>query len=145
MSSAALDRLLAALIVGLAATGAVSLLSGAPRDAWLFLAHDLLAGALAAAVVVKLARSLPKAVRARRWSRLAVAAVLTVAAAGSLVAGFAWVAGGSIIWVDLGFIRWSLLTLHVVAGITLVPFVLVHLAPRRWRVLRPRTADPRSA
>src|SRR5215211_492727 len=123
MSSAALDRLLAALIVGLAATGAVSLVSGAPRDAWLFLVHDLLAGALAAAVVVKLARSLPQAVRARRWSRVAV---------------------GSVVWVDLGFIRWTLLTLHVVAGIALVPFVLLHLAPRRWRVLRPRTAARRS-
>src|SRR5829696_7950561 len=102
MSSAALDRLLAALIVGLAATGAVSLVSGAPRDAWLFLAHDLLAGALAAAVVVKLARSVPKAVRGRRWARLAVALIVTFLAAGSLVAAFAWVGGGSLVWVDLG-------------------------------------------
>ena len=147
MSSAGLDRLLAALIVGLAATGAVSLISGEPGDAWLFLTHDLLAGALAAAVAVKLARSVPKAVRGRRWARLAVATVVTVVAAGSLVAAFVWVAGGSLVWVDLGFIRWTLLTVHVAAGLALIPLVLVHLAPRRWRVLRvrPRPATATTA
>jgi hypothetical protein len=146
MSSATLDRLLAALIVGLAATGVVSLFSGDPADAWVFLLHDILAGLLAVAVVVKLVRSVPKAVRARRWARLALAGVVAVAASASIVAGFVWVAGGSIVWVDLGFIRWSLLTIHAVAGIALVPLVLVHLAPRRWRVLRvpaARTERPR--
>ena len=63
MSAASLDRLLAALIVGLAATGAVSLVAGAPGHGWMFLAHDLLAGLLAVAVVMKLVRSVPRAVR----------------------------------------------------------------------------------
>ena len=142
MSSAALDRLLAVLIVGLAATGAISLLSGDPADAWLFVLHDLLAGSLAVAVVVKLVRSVPKAVRARRWRPLVVAGLVTLATGGSIVGGFVWVAGGSIVWLDLGFIRWSLLTMHVVAGIALLPLVLVHLAPRRWRVLRVRPPRP---
>jgi hypothetical protein len=139
MSSAALDRLLAALIVGLAATGGISLISGSPGDAWRFLLHDVLAGMLAVAVVAKLVGSVPKAVRARRWGRLAVAGVVTVAAGASMVAAFVWVAGGSIVWMDLWLIRWSLLTVHAVAGLALVPLVLVHLAPRRWRVLRVRT------
>ncbi|HKF85252.1 MAG TPA: molybdopterin-dependent oxidoreductase [Candidatus Limnocylindrales bacterium] len=139
MSSAGLDRLLAALIVGLGATGALSLVSGDPADAWVFVAHDLLAAALLAGVVVKLARSVPRAVRARRWSRLAVAALVTTASVASLVGGFLWVLGASIIWVDLGVIRWSLLTVHAVAGLALLPLVLVHLLPRRWRILRPRT------
>ena len=138
MSAASLDRLLAALIVGLAATGTVSLVAGAPDHAWLFLAHDLLAGLLAVAGLMKLLRSVPRAVRGGRWGRLAVASLVTVAALASLAAGFGWVAGGSLVWVDLPFIRWSLLTLHVVAGIALVPFVVVHLLPRRWRVLRVR-------
>ena len=139
MSGASLDRLLAVLIVGLAATGAISLVAGAPAHGWLFLAHDLLAGLLAVAVVMKLVRSVPRAVRGARWGRLAITSLVTVAAVASLAAGFAWVAGGSLVWVDLPFIRWSLLTLHVVAGIALVPFVVVHLVPRRWRVLRVRT------
>ena len=70
MSAASLDRLLAALIVGLAATGAVSLVAGAPGYGWLFLAHDLLAGLLAVTVAMKLARSVPRALRAGRWGRL---------------------------------------------------------------------------
>jgi len=140
VSSAALDRLLAALIVGLAATGGISLLSGAPAESWLFLLHDVLAGMLAVAVVAKLARSAPKAIRARRWARLAVAGLVTAAAGASVLAGVAWVAAGSIVWVDLGLIRWSLLTVHAVAGIALLPLVLGHLAPRRWRVLRVRPA-----
>src|SRR5829696_6962914 len=142
MSAAALDRLLAALIVGLAATGVVSLVSGDPADRWLFLLHDVLAGLLVVAVVAKLFRSVPNAVRARRWARLAVAGFVAVAASASIVAGFLWVAGGSIVWVELGFIRWSLLTVHAVAGIALVPLVLVHLAPRRWRVFRMPPARP---
>jgi DMSO/TMAO reductase YedYZ molybdopterin-dependent catalytic subunit len=67
-----------------------------------------------------------------------VASLVTVAALASLSAGFAWVAGGSLVWVDLPFIRWSLLTVHVVAGLALVPFVVVHLLPQRWRLLRLR-------
>ena len=148
MSMAALDRLLAALVVGLAATGGISLLAGAPTDAWLFLLHDVLAGMLAVAIVSKLVRSVPKAVRARRWGPLAIAGLVTLAAGGSIVAAFLWVAGGSIVWMDLGFVRWSLLTVHAVAGIALLPLVLVHLAPRRWRVLRvrpPRRAGTPSA
>jgi hypothetical protein len=136
MSLAALDRLLAALIVGLAATGLVSLVSGDPTNGWLFILHDVLAGFLAVAVVAKLMRAVPKAVHARRWGPLTVAGLVMVAAGTSIAAGFVSVAGGSIVWVDLGFVRWSLLTLHAVAGVALVPLVLVHLAPRRWRVLR---------
>jgi DMSO/TMAO reductase YedYZ molybdopterin-dependent catalytic subunit len=140
VSAASLDRLLAALIVGLAVSGAISLVAGAPGHRWIFVAHDVLAGLLAVAVVTKLVRSVPRAVRGRRWGRLAVASLVTVAALASLVAGFAWVAGGALVWVDLPFIRWSLLTVHVVAGLALVPFVVVHLLPRRWRVLRMRTS-----
>jgi hypothetical protein len=137
MTSAALDRLLAALIAGLAVTGGLTLVSGAPGDAWLFLVHDLLAGALVAAIAVKLARSVPRAVRGRRRARLVVAAVVTLAALASLGPAFAWVAGGSLVWADVGPLRWTLITVHAAAGIALVPLLVVHLVPGRWRVLRP--------
>src|SRR3954453_21954571 len=110
MSSAVLDRLLAALIVGLAASGALSLLSGAPADAWLFVLHDVLAAFLAVAVVAKLVRSVPTAVRGRRGGRLAVAAIDTAVASTSTLAGFGWVAASWMVWVVLGLIRWSVLT-----------------------------------
>src|SRR5918993_750212 len=99
MSMAALDRLLAALIVGLAATGGISLLAGAPTDAWLFLLHDVLAGMLAVAIVAKLVRSVPKAVRARRWGPLAIAGLVTLAAGGAVVPAVPWGARGSLLWV----------------------------------------------
>ncbi|HEV7810832.1 MAG TPA: hypothetical protein VGO64_09535, partial [Candidatus Limnocylindrales bacterium] len=139
MTSAEIDRLLFVLIGALAVTGGVSLVSGSPGAAWLFVAHDLLAGLLAVAVVAKLRASVPRAVRGRRWARLAVGLVVTLAALGSLVAGFAWVAGGSLVWLDVGPLRWSLLTVHAVLGLALLPLLVVHLMPKRWRVLRVAT------
>jgi DMSO/TMAO reductase YedYZ molybdopterin-dependent catalytic subunit len=32
---------------------------------------------------------------------------------------------------------WTILTVHVLAGLVLVPIAVAHLLPRRWRVLRP--------
>jgi hypothetical protein len=142
MSTATVDRLLAVLVAALAATGLTSLLAGSPDLAWLFVAHDVLAGALAAAIVVKLARSLPRAVRGRRWIRLAVALALSVAAAASVVAGFVWVAGGRLVWVDVGPLTWTVLTLHAWLGLALVPLVAVHLVRGRWRLLRPDRQSP---
>ncbi|MDQ3881428.1 MAG: hypothetical protein M3295_10205, partial [Chloroflexota bacterium] len=80
MSNATLDRLLALLVAALVAGGLISLRAGVPPTAPLFAAHGLLAGALLAAVALKLARSVPRAIRGRRWSRLALASVLTLVA-----------------------------------------------------------------
>lgn len=134
MTSAALDRLLAVLVVALAATGIISLRMGAPGDGWLFAVHGVLGGALAIAVGWKIGHSMPKAVRARRWGRVALGLVVSIATAGALVGGFAWVAGGRLL--SLG--SWTVLTIHAWIGLALVPLVLVHLLPRRWRLLVPR-------
>ena len=50
-----------------------------------------------------------------------------------------WVASGRIL--SLG--PWTILTLHVWAALALIPVVLVHLAPRRFRLLRPPCRGPR--
>ncbi len=134
VTSASLDRLLAFLVVALAATGLVSLRMGAVGDWWLFAAHGLLGGALAIAATWKIARSMPRAVRARRWGRAALGLLVSVATAAALVGGFAWVAGGRML--SLG--SWTILTVHAWIGLALVPLVLVHLLPRRWRLLVPR-------
>src|SRR5215207_2148721 len=84
VSSAALDRLLAALVAGLAVTGGLSLTFGSPSGGWLFLLHDVLAGLLAVAVAAKLRVSVPRAVRSRRWARLVLAGIVSVVAVGSL-------------------------------------------------------------
>jgi DMSO/TMAO reductase YedYZ molybdopterin-dependent catalytic subunit len=139
MSSAALDRLLALLLAAQLATGLLTLRSGVPATTPLFLLHGLLGGMLLILAAEKLRRSIGPAFRARRWSRLALGAVLTLLVAAALAGGFAWVAGGRL-W-SIG--PWTILTLHVWAALAAVPIVLVHLAPRRWRLLRARRGGPR--
>ena len=74
MSHATLDRVLAVLVVAMAATGLLSLRAGAADTAWVFTVHAVLAGSLLAATVLKLRRSVPQAARAGdgggwRWGR----------------------------------------------------------------------------
>jgi hypothetical protein len=139
MSTAALDRLLAVLVAAQLGTGLLSLRAGTPSTAPLFVVHGLLGGALLAAVLVKVRRSVPRAWAGRRWLALAVALLLGLTTTAALAGGFVWVASGRIL--SLG--PWTVLTLHVFAALALVPFAVIHLLPRRWRVIRPprRPAD----
>ena len=134
MSTAALDRLLAILLVVQLASGLLTLRSGVPSTAPLFWLHGLVGGALLVAAAEKLRRSIGPAVRAKRWSRLALGALLTLLVAAALAGGFTWVASGRI-W-SIG--PWTILTLHIWAALAIIPIVLFHLLPRRWRLLRPR-------
>jgi DMSO/TMAO reductase YedYZ molybdopterin-dependent catalytic subunit len=139
MSSAALDRLLAVLLVVQLASGLLSLRAGTPPTAPLFWLHGFVGGALLVAAAEKLRRTVGPAWRRRRWGRLALGAVLTLLVAAALVGGFAWVASGRILSVG----PWTILTLHVWAALAIVPVVLLHLVPRRWRLLRAPAAGPR--
>jgi len=134
VTTAALDRLLAILVAAQLATGLLSLRAGSPPTAPLFVAHGLLGGALLVAVAIKLRRSVPGAVAARRWGRLALGSLLAALTVAALAGGFAWVASGRILSIG----PWTILTLHVWAALALVPIVAAHLVPRRWRLLRPR-------
>ena len=139
MSSAALDRLLAILLVVQLASGLLTLRSGVPATAPLFWLHGIVGGALLVAAVEKVRRSIGPAVRSRRWRRLALGGLLTLLVAAALVGGFAWVAGGRILSIG----PWTVLTLHVWAALAIVPVILLHLLPHRWRLLRPRTSGRR--
>ncbi|MGH2384427.1 MAG: molybdopterin-dependent oxidoreductase, partial [Candidatus Limnocylindria bacterium] len=134
MSSAALDRLLAILLAIQLASGLLTLRSGVPTTAPLFWLHGLIGGALLVAALEKLRRSVVPAIRARRWRRLALGALLALLVAAALAGGFTWVASGRI-W-SIG--PWTILTLHIWAALAIIPIVLFHLLPRRWRLLRPR-------
>jgi hypothetical protein len=136
MSAAALDRLLAVLVAAQLVTGLLSLRAGSPPTAPLFAAHGVLGGALLVAVAWKLRRSVGPAVRARRWGRLALGGLLAAAALLALVGGVAWVASGRILYGG----PWTVLTLHVIAALALVPIAVAHLLPRRWRLIRPPAA-----
>lgn len=134
MTSTALDRLLAVLVVALASTGLASLRMGASADAWLFALHGVLAGALAVTAAWKVGGSMPRAIRARRWGRVVLGLVVSLATVVALVGGFAWVVSGRLLSIG----AWTVLTLHAWIGLALIPLVLIHLAPRRWRLLLPR-------
>jgi len=135
MSEAAVDRLLAVLIVALLATGVLTWRAGSQDTYWLYVLHGLLAGVLLAASVLKLRRSLPRALARRRWRQLLVSAPLALATLLSLAIGFAWVAGGQL--VQLG--PWTLLGWHGTVAWVIVGLVAIHLLMSgRWRVLRPR-------
>src|ERR671914_1489703 len=138
MSSAALDRLLAILLVAQLAGGLLTLRSGVPATAPLFWFHGFIGGALLIAAVEKLRRSVGPAVRQRRWGRLALGALLALLVAAALAGGFTWVASGRILSIG----PWTILTLHVWASLAAMPVVLFHLLPRRWRLLRPRRGGP---
>ncbi len=141
MSGAALDRLLAFLLVVQLATGLLTLRSGEPATAPLFWMHGLVGGALLVASIAKLRRSVGPAIRARRWGNLLLGALLALLVAAALSGGFAWVASGRI-W-SIG--PWTILTLHVWAALAIIPILVFHLLPRRWRLLRPRSlAKPMS-
>ncbi len=133
MTSGGLDRLLAVLVVAMAATGLLTLRAGSPETGWVYVAHGLLAGALGAAVVLKLRASLGRAVAAGRWRRLALGLLVTGAVAAALTGGWLWVASGELLSIG----SWTVLTLHAWVGLALVPLVVIHLLPRRWRLLRP--------
>lgn len=139
MSTAALDRTLAVLLVAQLATGLLSLRAGIAATAPLFWLHGLLGGALLVASIEKLRRSIGPAVRRRRWPRLALAGLLTMLVAAALAGGFAWVASGRILSIG----PWTILTLHVWAALAVVPIAVLHLLPRRWRLLRVRREPAR--
>ena len=140
MSSAALDRLLAVLLVAQLASGLVSLRAGVPATAPLFWFHGLVGGMLLVAAMEKLRRSIGPALRRRRWGRLALGALLAFFVSAALAGGFTWVASGRILSIG----PWTILTLHVWAALAVIPIVALHLLPRRWRLLRrPTRRSPR--
>jgi DMSO/TMAO reductase YedYZ molybdopterin-dependent catalytic subunit len=141
MSAAALDRLLAILVAALLVTGLLSLRAGSPPTAPLFVLHGVLAGSLLAAVALKLRRSVPRAAAARRWGALALAMLLGLFTIAALVGGFAWVLSGRILSIG----PWTVMTLHAWAALCLVPILVAHLLPRRWRLLRLRRPSAAAA
>jgi DMSO/TMAO reductase YedYZ molybdopterin-dependent catalytic subunit len=125
--------MLAVLVFAMAGTGLMALRAGAPESAWVFTVHGLLGGALLAAVVWKLGRSVPRAFSAGRWRSLALALLVALLVVATLTGGFLWIAAGRSLVVGM----WTVLTLHAWLGLLLLPLLVLHLLPRRWRLLRP--------
>ncbi len=120
-----------ALAVGVAlATGIISLFSGRPEDAFIFVLHG--AGGLWLLVLLwgKLRRVWPRLVFWRRWDRRTVFGLLaTVFVLVTLGSGIWWAAGG-----DLALAWFNLLGWHIALGFTLAGAVFLHLLARAKRL-----------
>jgi len=119
-------------LVGLAvATGITSFWVGHPSGAALFWIHAVAGLSLLPLLALKFRRVAGRVRDRRAWDRATPLSILlaavAVAAAGT---GVAWAVG---VTVPLGF--WTLLNLHILFGLLLVPALLVHLRAR-YRPLR---------
>src|SRR4051794_19130619 len=125
---------LALVVTLLFATGMASLFAAAPGDEWVFVAHDVLAFALAGLLVVKLRRVWARLVHPSEWDRQVKAGVLaTIFVAAALGSGWVWSGGGRVSVAGFTLLSW-----HLVLGWTLVAAVAVHAYVRRRRL---RTQD----
>jgi DMSO/TMAO reductase YedYZ molybdopterin-dependent catalytic subunit len=130
---------LALVVALLFATGTVSLFAASSGDAWVFVAHDVLAFALAGLLVVKLRRVWARLVRPSEWDRQVRAGVLaTLFVALSLVSGWLWSGGGRV-----SVAGYTLLSWHLVLGWVLVGAVAVHAYVRARRIRVRDLADRR--
>jgi DMSO/TMAO reductase YedYZ molybdopterin-dependent catalytic subunit len=130
---------LATVVALLFATGMVSLFAASPDDEWVFVAHDVLAFALAGLLVAKMRRVWRRLVDPSQWDRLAKAGVLaTLFVAAALVSGWLWSGGGRI-----SIAGFTLLSWHLVLGWALTAAVAVHAVLRRRRMRVHDAADRR--
>src|SRR3954471_1954408 len=117
----------------------VSLFAAAPGDAWVFVAHDALAFALAGLLAVKLRRVWARLVRPAEWDRQVKAGVLaTLFVAAALASGWLWSGGGRVLVAGYTLLSW-----HLVLGWVLVAAVAVHAYVRARRLRVRDVADRR--
>ncbi|EMA52937.1 molybdopterin-dependent oxidoreductase [Halococcus thailandensis] len=116
------------------ATGLLSLVSGRPGDAIVFVLHGMGGLALVLLLFWKLRRVRPRLTNRAAWNRGTIVSVLlTVLALAALATGFVWTSGST---PTVG--PWLLLFVHMALGVLVVPVLLVHL---RGRVRLPSTDD----
>jgi DMSO/TMAO reductase YedYZ molybdopterin-dependent catalytic subunit len=127
---------LALVVALLFASGMASLFAASPGEAWVYVAHDVLAFALAGLLVVKMRRVWRRLFGPADWDRLVKAGVIATAlVAAALASGWVWSGGGRVSLAGFTLLSW-----HLVLGWALTAAVLVHAFIRR----RPlRVADAR--
>jgi DMSO/TMAO reductase YedYZ molybdopterin-dependent catalytic subunit len=117
---------LAALLVALIASGALTLFAGASDDAWVFALHDALGAAITILLAIKLLRVWNRLARPTRHGPRVLAGAFATGLAGlALISGFLWSAGATP--APAGY---SLLSWHDALGAILVIAVVAHMVLR---------------
>ncbi len=126
------DATILVVVVLQVVTGVVTLVAGGRGDAWLYDVHAVAGVSLVVLLGWKLRRVAP---RVRGWPpdrRTTVSIVTAVVAVAALATGVGWAFGLTL----PGF--WTLLTLHAVLGLLVVPPLALHL---RTHFRLPRSSD----
>ncbi|WP_459192704.1 molybdopterin-dependent oxidoreductase [Halosimplex sp. J119] len=134
------DASLLAAVVVLLATGAVSLVSGRPAEAWIFDVHAVAGLATVVLLVWKLRRVRHRLSADALDATRLLSALLGVVSTAALATGIWWVFGGR-----LGLGPWGLLNLHIGLGLTVPLMLLFHLRQRFALPSRQSVADRRNA
>ena len=118
---------LALVVALLFATGMASLFAASEGEAWVYVAHDVLAFALGLLLVVKMRRVWARLTSPSQWDRQVKAGVIaTLFVTLALASGLLWSGGGR---VSIG--GFTLLSWHLVLGWVLTAAVAVHAFLRR--------------
>lgn len=137
----AVDWAIFALVVAQSASGVVSLGAGGVDAAALFWIHGVAGLTLALLVVLKLRRVRHRLTDRRLWDRATgLSALLAVVALAALGTGVAWVLGGNV-----RVLFWTLMNVHVLFGLLLLPVVVGHLYTRARAPSRADLASRRTA
>ncbi|HZB96932.1 MAG TPA: molybdopterin-dependent oxidoreductase [Herpetosiphonaceae bacterium] len=116
------DWTLAFLVALLFTTGILSLVSGEPGDAWVFVLHGIGGATLGFVVGWKLRRVWRRVLEPRRWERRTLAGALAAGVvAVTLLSGWVWSSGG-----DLYVAGFNLLNWHIALGVLLTLAVAMH-------------------
>jgi len=106
-------------------SGVVGLVTGDPRNWWVFSLHGVVGFVLVALLFSKFRRVYPRVTRGS-WNRTVVVSVLTsLVAVTALATGIAWVFG-----LNVDLLYWNLMNAHVLFGLLVVPLLAVHLLER---------------
>jgi DMSO/TMAO reductase YedYZ molybdopterin-dependent catalytic subunit len=126
LPSALVDWSLLVAVLLATASGLVSLVSGSPGDAWLFVLHGGAGVSLLGFLGLKLwrVRHRVRAGVASRSGTVALSVGLSVLAVAALTTGSLWVLGASISG------PWTLLFVHAALGVTTAVVLIVHLRDR---------------
>jgi len=112
------------------ATGIISLISGHPREWFIFMLHGVVGLWLLLLLWGKLRRVWPRLIHPRRWDRRTIYGILALLiVALALVTGIWWVGGG-----ELNFAGFNLLNWHITLGIVLTAAILFHMFARAKRL-----------